>query len=908
MAIKKSELYSSLWKSCDELRDGMDASQYKDYILPLLFIKYVSDKYAGKEDAIVYIPEGASFNDLVRMKGKDGIGDYINKKVLVPIDKENGFGLFTSGKMSADFNDEEKLGKGKELVDKVSKLITIFETPALNFSKNRAEDDDILGDAYEYLMTHFATQSGKSKGQFYTPAEVSRILAKIIGVNENTKQSQSVYDPACGSGSLLLKVADEAPNGLTIYGQEKDNATVALAKMNMVLHNSPEAVQEIIQDNTLSKPYHKDPNTGQLKTFDFCVANPPFSTKSWRTGFNPEDDIFKRFNGFGIPPNKNGDYAFMLHIIKSLKSKGKGAVILPHGVLFRGNAEASIREEIIKRGLIKGIIGLPANLFYGTGIPACIIVIDKENASSRKGIFIIDASKGYLKDGNKNRLREQDLHRIVDVFNKQIEIPKYARMVSIQEIEQNEYNLNIPRYVDRQEIEDLQDIEAHLKGDIPNYDVEDLQRFWEVYSDLKSHLFHPAKRNNYSSLVVPKNSIKETIYNHAQFIEYRNELDKVFSKWEKETHPKLWNFTSGIKPKHFIHDISESLLLHYSNKPLIDKYNVYQHLLDYWLSIMKDDCYWILDEGWKPTLTPVRDSKSKIKKGEFESDFIPFNYVIARYFKEEQNEINQTEAELERLVAEKTELQEEHAGEEDALHNVSSKADATINLKEFFNLYLDKYHPKIHLEFENANEKKIALTVEKNALKKLDELITLENSKGNIVKKAVQEKLKNYEDLPANHPLNLWLQNAKSNTENNKTLKTLNEQIITIISEKIETKSKDEFIFEIGIINQYLDVLEVEAETKKVLKKLETELKQKLYTIYPKLTIEEIKTLVVEDKWLATIKQSIDTEIDHISQRLTNRIKELANRYEKPLPSIEQTVNNLQTKVTGHLQKMGMKW
>lgn len=908
MAIKKSELYSSLWKSCDELRDGMDASQYKDYILPLLFIKYVSDKYAGKEDAIVYIPEGASFNDLVKMKGKEGIGDYINKHVLIPIDKENGFGLFASGKMTADFNDDEKLGKGKDLIDKVSNLIAIFENPALDFSKNRAEDDDILGDAYEYLMQNFAKDSGKSKGQFYTPAEVSRILAKIIGVNENTQQSQSVYDPACGSGSLLLKVADEAPNGLTIYGQEKDNATVALAKMNMVLHNSPEAVQEIIQDNTLSKPYHKDPKTGQLKTFDFCVANPPFSTKSWRTGFNPEDDIFNRFAGFGIPPNKNGDYAFMLHIVKSLKSKGKGAVILPHGVLFRGNAEASIREEIIKRGLIKGIIGLPANLFYGTGIPACIIVLDKENASNRKGIFIIDASKGYLKDGNKNRLREQDIHRIVDVFNKQIEVPKYARMVSMKEIAQNEYNLNIPRYIDSQEAEDIQDIEAHLKGDIPNYDIADLQNFWEVYSDLKSHLFHPAKRDNYSSLVVPKNNIKGSIYNHAQFIEYRNELDIVFTKWEQETHPKLWNFTSGIKPKHFIHDISESLLAHYSNKPLIDKYNVYQHLLDYWLEIMKDDCYWILDEGWKPILTPVRDSKGKIKKGEFESDFIPFQYVIARYFVEEQAEINQLEAELERLTAEKTELQEEHAGEEEALNDVSTKADATNNLKEFFNLYLDTYYPKIHLAYETANDKKIELIAEKVTLASLDELTALRNAKGTIVKKAVEEKLKTLIDAPNTHPLNLWLQNAKANTENNKRLKSLNEQIIGIISKKIEEKSKDEFIYEIGIINQYLDLLEAEAHTKKELKKLEEALKQKLYAIYPKLTIEEVKTLVVEDKWLATIKQSIDTEIDHISQRLTNRIKELANRYEKPLPSIEQTVNELQTKVANHLQKMGMEW
>lgn len=909
MAIKKSELYSSLWKSCDELRGGMDASQYKDYILPLLFIKYVSDKYAGKDDAIMFIPEGASFNDLVKMKGKDGIGDYINKHVLLKIDKENGLGLFTSGKMASDFNDEEKLGKGKDLVDKVSKLIAIFENPALNFSKNRAEDDDILGDAYEYLMMHFATQSGKSKGQFYTPSEVSRILAKIIGVNKNTTQSQSVYDPTCGSGSLLLKVAHEAPNGLSIYGQEKDNATVALAKMNMVLHNSPESVQEIIQDNTLSKPYHKDKNTGQLKTFDFCVANPPFSVKSWRTGFNPEDDIFNRFTGFGIPPNKNGDYAFLLHIIKSLKSKGKGAVILPHGVLFRGNAEATIRENIIKRGLIKGIIGLPANLFYGTGIPACIIVIDKENAKQRKGIFIVDARKGYKKDGNKNRLREQDIHRIVDVFNKQDESnPKYARLVSLNEIEENEYNLNIPRYIDSQEVEDIQDIEAHLKGDIPNRDIEDLQQFWDVYTVLKSHLFHPSKRKNYSSLAVQKANIKETIYNHAKFKAYSEELGKVFSQWETETHPKLWNFQAGIKPKHFIHDISESLLKHYTDKPLIDKYNVYQHLLDYWLETMKDDCYWILDEGWKPILTPVKDSKGKPKKGEFECDLIPFHYVIAKYFKKEQTEIDDTQAQLDQLEAKKTELQEEHAGEEDALFEVKTKKDAENNLKEFFNLYLDTHYPQIHKEYEIVLNTKARLAQEKEALEKRDELVVLQNSKGKVTKTAVIAKVSSYDTLPKQHPLTQWLKNINDNTENNKKLKAFNQQIITIISNKIAEQSKDEFIYEIGIINQYIDVLDTENETKKQLKTLHEELKQKLYAKYPKLTEDEVKTLVVEDKWITTIKERIDTEVDHISQRLTNRINELAERYETPLPSIEKRVNELQTKVSQHLQKMGMQW
>ena len=506
MALKKSELYSRIWQSCDELRGGMDASQYNDYVLAILFVKYVTDKYYGKANALIEIPKGASFHDMAALKGDKEIGDKIMKIISKLAEANDLRGIIDV----ADFNDPEKLGSGKEMQDRLSNLVAIFESDELDFSKNRAADDDLLGDAYEYLMRNFATESGKSKGQFYTPAEVSRIMAKVIGIEKATSSDQTIYDPTCGSGSLLLKAADEAEvEQMSIYGQEMDNATRALAVMNMWLHNNETA--EIWRGNTLSDPHFKDPD-GSLKKFDFAVANPPFSTKAWKSGFDPENDIYNRFDGNGIPPVKNGDYAFLLHLIKSLKSTGKGAIILPHGVLFRGNVEAVIRKNIIQRGYIKGIIGLPTNLFYGTGIPACIIVIDKENAHNRKGIFMIDASKGFIKDGNKNRLREQDIHKIVDVFNKQIEIPKYSRMVSFDEIsdEKNDYNLNIPRYIDSQEEEDLQDIEAHLLGGIPNFNVDELSNYWEVYPSLRNKLFTNGDKENYSSLKVEKDNVSSS--------------------------------------------------------------------------------------------------------------------------------------------------------------------------------------------------------------------------------------------------------------------------------------------------------------------------------------------------------------------------------------------------------------
>src|SRR5712691_1662211 len=702
MAIKKSELYSSLWKSCDELRGGMDASQYKDYVLVLLFVKYVSDKYAGQPNALIEVPEGGSFTDMVALKGNKEIGDKINKIIARLAEANDLKGVIDV----ADFNDADKLGKGKEMQDRLSNLVAIFENPALNFRKNRAEGDDILGDAYEYLMRHFATESGKSKGQFYTPAEVSRIMAKVIGINKARSQSQTLYDPTCGSGSLLLKAADESNIRVTIYGQEMYNATRALAKMNMFLHDNPTA--EIWQDNSLSSPYFTQ-NNGNLKTFDFVVANPPFSNKAWSNGFDPDHDLYQRFVD-GVPPQKNGDYAFLLHIIRSLKSTGKGAVILPHGVLFRGNAEADIRTKIIRKGYIKGIIGLPPNLFYGTGIPACIIVMDKENAAGRSGIFMIDASKGFVKDGNKNRLRHQDIHKIVDVFNKQIELPKYSRMVSVAEIAANDYNLNIPRYIDSAESEDVQDIEAHLLGGIPNYDVDALDNYWQVFPTLKQQLFQVGPRAGYSQLRVDIAQIKPTIFTHPEFVAYIQAVSALFEQWQTSNTPCLNSLGLGSHPKQLIEALSEDMLRVFSEAGLIDKYDVYQHLMSYWTDIMQDDVYMIALDGWKAN-----------------SDLIPPQLIINRYFAADQQEIEKLEAANEAIARKMEEMDEEHGGEGGLLEEAQNekgkitKVNVKARLKDIFadpdtedeqtilNAYLDL------LEQETEAKKKV-----KDAQKALD--------------------------------------------------------------------------------------------------------------------------------------------------------------------------------------------
>jgi type I restriction enzyme M protein len=693
MAIKKTELYSSLWASCDELRGGMDASQYKDYVLTFLFLKYVSDKYLkAPNKALIVVPDGCSFPDMIKLKGNKEIGEKLNI-VLDGIAKQNELPWLTN--KDNDFNDEERLGKGKEMVDRLSKLIGIFE--GLDFGGNSAQGDDLLGDAYEYLMRNFATESGKSKGQFYTPAEVSRILAKVVGITKETPQDQTVYDPTCGSGSLLLKAADESSNGLSIYGQEKDVATTALCRMNMILHNNADAEIAPGGHSTLAEPEFKQDNAA-LKAFDFAVANPPFSFKAWNTGFLPEEDDYARFE-YGIPPEKNGDYAFLLHILKSLKSTGKGAVILPHGVLFRGNAEAGIRRNLIRQGYIKGIIGLPANLFYGTGIPACIIVIDKAGAKERlsnaeSGIFMIDASKGFMKDGPKNRLRDQDLHKVVDVFNNQLELSRYSRMVGFNEIEGNDYNLNIPRYIDSSAAEDLHDLSAHLSGGIPNRDIEALDNYWDVFPSLRKTLFEK-NREGYSNALVEASAVKSTILDHPEFKQFAEQSIALFHRWKAQAN--LSELKQTDLPKDVIHRISEALLNTYTKAPLLDRYDMYQIIMDYWADIMQDDVYVITQDGWLAgngirELVTKKGEKQKevpdliINKAKYKAELIPPALIVQRYFADEQSDVDALQANTDTSTQAVEAYIEEHAIEggllEDALIDSGKVTKASVAARQ----------------------------------------------------------------------------------------------------------------------------------------------------------------------------------------------------------------------------------
>jgi type I restriction enzyme M protein len=738
MAIKKNELYSSLWESCDKLRGGMDASQYKDYILTLLFVKYVTDKFKGQKYADINVPAGGSFDDLVALKNNKDIGEKMDKAIAKLAEANNLTGVIDNAK----FFDNSKFGNGKDMVDTLTGLVSIFERPEFNFSNNKAGGDDILGDAYEYLMRNFATESGKSKGQFYTPAEVSRILAKVIGLGKVKNRNTTIYDPACGSGSLLIRAADEAPFDIAIYGQEKETTTAGLAKMNLVLHNK--ASGEIKSGNTFSNPQYLD--NGALKRFDFVVANPPFSLKNWTDGLQE----FGRFDGYDDrPPEKNGDYAWLLHILKSLKPTGKAAVILPHGVLFRGNAEESLRKNIIDRGYIKGIIGLPANLFYGTGIPACIIVMDKEDAAERQGmgggIFMIDASHDFVKDGPKNRLRERDIHKIVQTFVNRIEDdPKYARFVPMEEIKvKNGYNLNIPRYIDSGDAEDEQSIDAHLNGGIPAGDVDSLKRYWDIFPGLKNKLFKKF-RAGYYQLKVEKDEIRSAIFNDEEFKAYAEQIDNAFDTWLKKSSKKLMNIDGTVDVKKFIIELSESLIDEFRHIELVDFYDVYQVLLAYWQETMSDDVFVLKYDGYMAGAEIVKIFKKESKKDDgkkkaepkeigWEGKLLPKTVIERVYFAKEQAEIERAEQIVAESESRLEEFVEENSGEGGVLADYIKEESEDLDAK------------KIAAKLKELKKQKTT-GEEFEVLAKYTELATTAKNQAGIVKelnKALDESVKN---------------------------------------------------------------------------------------------------------------------------------------------------------------------
>lgn len=809
MAVKKSALYSKLWDSCNTLRSkgGMDATQYKDYVLIILFMKVITDKYYGKDNSLIEVPEDANFNTMISLKGKKNIGEEFNT-ILAKIAEENDLqGIIDV----VDFNDENKLGKGKDMIDALTGLVEIFQDKELDFSNNRADDDDILGDAYEYLMKQFASEAGKSKGQFYTPAEVSRIMAKILKINESNKSIISVYDMACGSGSLLLKAGSEASlnKKVYLYGQEKDTNTAGLCVMNMFLHGNETASIKV--DNTLTKPQFLE--NGRLKTFDYCVANPPFSVKKWNTDL---EETYDRFTGFGMPPEGCADYAFLLHMLKSMDPEhGRAAIILPHGVLFRGGQEEQIRKNLIKRGYIEGIIGLPSNLFYGTGIPACIIILDKKDAPYRKNVFIIDASKNFIKDGNKNKLREQDIKKIIDTYNGRIEEEKYSKNVLIEDIENEDFNLNIPRYVDATEEEMKSDLKAHLLGGIPEENIDKFHNIWEIAPGLKQELFSTDSKKGYLVLNVDKDSITDIIKNSNEINSYFESVNNKIEEWKNNVSNKLLTLNNTVRVKELIDELSEELLRIFDKDKLINKYDAYEYLMKYYEETFKDDLYMVTDTGWIPSLSFAKDKKGVIKKNEFDSELLPKSIVISKYFDVDNKLIECKSNELNNLISEFNGIVEENTGDE-SLFNEDDKVNEKA-LKDLKKESSGDDLVTVESLLKNLNMQKNLKKEIKEKQESLNENVISkykmlnENECKNIIVydkwfKSIKEKF----DLCMNNLVNSLSNNiVKLDDEYELTLSDINKEIDTkekelanllkeLVGDSDDMKAFDEFINQLG--------------------------------------------------------------------------------------------------------------
>ena len=896
MAVKKSELYSMLWEACNKLRGGVEPSRYKDYVLVLLFFKYVSDRYKGQPFAEFTISKGASFEDLIAAKGKSDVGERVDK-IIQKFLEDN---CLQGSLPDVSFNNPEELGSGKELVDKVSGLIAVFQNPAIDFKNNRASGDDIIGDAYEYFMMKFAQESGKSKGQFYTPSEVSRIIARLIGIGnikEMPTKKWTLYDPAAGSGSLLIRSADEAPvdeNGdsiVTIFGQEKYTDTAGLAKMNFILHNK--GTGEIKSGNTLSTPQYRD-EFDELKKFDFIVMNPPFSDKSWTDGIKPSEDKYKRFDGYSVPPEKNGDYAWFLHVLKSLDTKGKAGIVMPHGVLFRGNAEETIRIEILKKRYIKGIVSLPPNLFYGTGIPACIIILDKEDAEKREGIFLIDASRGFKKDGSKNRLREQDIEKIVQTFINQNIILGYSCFVKYSDVlDENGGNLNIPRYIPKIDDTLPQNIAAHLKGGIPGTDVDSLKKLWSIAPDLKKEIFTCIDEvHNIYTLALASADIEGIIsQNESILAEKKRETEDILEHWKAEVKGVLLSIDADTNPKELIRMIATMLRVGYEQARLLDNYNVYDCLLNYWNAKLQDDVYAIKAGGYAVAReidyeyakkkqkdesgeTVEVDDTSKVKS--FEGALIPKEIMEEVYFADELAELIALMEQSNALEAELDEMREEESGDDGLLKDVLNEKGDGI--------------PKANLNkrIKELDAKKTSVIMD--AMVQLAALF--DEGKTSEMETFIRE-------VPELGEFDIRNKNGTfSKAKLKAALKVASETAV------VPEIYGDEY----AVLTLYAQKCAEMDAVDKAYKAARKVLDEKLVTKYAELTDEEIKHLLFDMKWMAKLTADVCDEIEQVLNTLSAKVLLIAKRYEHTLGEIEDRTAKSRTAVVSALERMGYKW
>ena len=901
MAVKTSDLYSSLWAACNELRGGLDASQYKDYILPLLFLKYATDKYLNdtysrikvfdKEHDEATDPDrrtGCSFTDLIALKRQNGIGEGIDKVFARFAEVNPNSGLDGI----ARFNDEAKMGSGKEQIDRLTRLIEIFQSDDFDFSKNTAEADDVLGDAFETLLQLFAAEAGKSKGQFYTPDGAARVLAHASGITKCDNRRATIYDPACGSSSLIMKTIDAAPKTINgakynpkAYGQEKDISTASLSKMNALIHGHN---VEVRTGNTMTKPLLTD--GGTLRQYDYIVCNPPYSMSAWATGIEWGTNDYGRFSQsfYGaLPPDGNGDYAWLMHIIASMTPNGHAAVVLPLGVLFRGKAEATIRKAIVKKGYITSITALSPNLFYGTGIPVVILGLSKANTAD--GILFIDASTMFVKDKDKNRLRERDIKKICDLLDSNGQSdPRYARFVKYGEIEKNDYNLNVSLYIEPLEKPVVEDIEGHLHGGIPDSDLDRLDDYFKAFEGIRDDLFEEL-RPGYSAVKTDIASIREAVEEDPRVKAHGERFAAAVAKWKSDVAPILETLPErGVSARETRTELASITMEDFEGIPVIDAYDAYEVFMRYWQETMKDDVGPVI--GYYDEITGeligengfdvVRDIKvitnTKGKETGWEGTFLPKDIVkrekIPMAVEELENIDSQLafiSSEIEELVSETREgsMLAELLGEDGKVPNKKTVDD---------------------------------FIAEKRGILTTPDIEALEELHRQLAEKLLTSAKEKKDWLASNPQAAKALGDVKPNRNDvAKHIKSLRAAM------SFPTDEENADITELERLSALLEHQKaVSDERKQVSARLDLAARDLIETA----TGEDLRDLMVDGKWLAELEAGL-MEVEKIAiQEFTTRLDDLSTRYASSLVQMENDVKEAGDKVKADLARLGIEW
>lgn len=676
--MNKQQLAAKIWKSANEMRSKIEASEYKDYILGFVFYKFLSEqeqRYLKKE--------GATDEEIKEIEEYSDEASYVQRNLGYFIHYNNLFSTWL--KMGSDFsvgNVRDALSAFNRLISPTHKKVFdgIFKTLETGLAKlgtdsgsqtkavkeliklindipmDDKQDYDVLGFIYEYLISNFAANAGKKAGEFYTPHEVSILMSEIIANHLKDRDEIKIYDPTSGSGSLLINIGQSVAkhindkNRIKYYAQELKENTYNLTRMNLVMRG-------ILPDNIVTRcgdtleddwPYFDDndkENTYEaLTNLDAVVSNPPYSQKWDPTGKKSDP----RFNGYGLAPKTKADYAFLLHDLYHLRAGGIMTIVLPHGVLFRGGDEAVIRKNLIENNNIDAIIGLPANIFFGTGIPTIIMVLKKNR--SNDDILIIDASKGFVKEGKNNKLRARDIKKIVDCYESRADIEKFSRKISRDEIRKNDYNLNIPRYVDSSEEADKVDVYATMFGGIPTAEIEhECSKEFNAFRTLKNELF---TISDMPYVQAKTDSVKETIENNDDVVKFKNEFKLAFNGFDSFLYDTLIGGMETITIAKAETVIADDIFRRMEGLPLVDEYEAYQILDDNWKTI-STDLEMIQTEGKEAIIkvdpnmvTKKKDGKESEVQDGFVGHIIPFELVKQTYLKEYLEQINDIENQL----------------------------------------------------------------------------------------------------------------------------------------------------------------------------------------------------------------------------------------------------------------------